>query len=182
MKIIWNKRLVPTAEGSNFLSPVQFGNRKGKTSLGALLLKITTMNCLKLFCLNGAVLNNDAMACYDQMIPEVTALHLQILGLPREATKCSVLLNHNMTHYVKTSEGVSNDHYKHTPEYGKFGEGQGKASSLSNWLFQLPMILNALHALQNAKQKPMRMTLTARILIKQSGMKPQHRSDKRYST
>eukprot|EP00957_Ditylum_brightwellii_P082211 6251548-Ditylum_brightwellii.AAC.1 len=52
-----------------------------------------------------------------------------------------------MTHYIKTSEGVSNDHYKHTPEYGKFGEGQGKASSLSNWLFQSSTILNALHAL-----------------------------------
>eukprot|EP00957_Ditylum_brightwellii_P052074 3949801-Ditylum_brightwellii.AAC.1 len=45
------------------------------------------------------------------------------------------------------SNGVSNDHYKHTLEYGKFGEGQGKASSPSNWLFQLSTILNALHAL-----------------------------------
>eukprot|EP00957_Ditylum_brightwellii_P003214 244903-Ditylum_brightwellii.AAC.1 len=167
MKIIWNKSLVPTVESSNLLSPVQFGNRKGKTSLGALLLKIITMGCLRLFRLNSAVLNNDAMACYDQMIPEVTALHLQSLGLPSEATKCSVLLNHNMTHCIKTSKGVSNDHYKHTSEYRKFGEGQGKASSLSNWMFQSSTILNALHALvsgiflisivgnlqQNAQQK-----------------------------
>eukprot|EP00957_Ditylum_brightwellii_P067983 5161616-Ditylum_brightwellii.AAC.1 len=62
MKIIWNKRLVPTVESSNFLSPVQFGNRKGRTSLDALLLKIITMDCLRLFRLNGAVLNNNAMA------------------------------------------------------------------------------------------------------------------------
>eukprot|EP00957_Ditylum_brightwellii_P180036 13714826-Ditylum_brightwellii.AAC.1 len=81
------------------------------------------------------------------MIPEVTALHLQSLGLLSEATKCSILLNHNITHYVKTSEGVSNDNYKHTLEYRKFGEGQGKASSPSNLLFQSSMILNALHAL-----------------------------------
>eukprot|EP00957_Ditylum_brightwellii_P020115 1517386-Ditylum_brightwellii.AAC.1 len=60
MKIIWNKHLVPTAEQHNFLSPVQFGNRKGETSLDALLLKIVTMDCLRLFRLNGAVLNNDA--------------------------------------------------------------------------------------------------------------------------
>eukprot|EP00957_Ditylum_brightwellii_P160912 12250978-Ditylum_brightwellii.AAC.1 len=105
------------------------------------------MDCLRLFRLNGAVLNNDAMACYNQMIHEVTALHLQSLGLLSAVTKCSVLLNHNMTHYVKTSEGVSNNHYKHTLEYGKFGEGQGKASSPSNWLFQSSTILNALHAL-----------------------------------
>eukprot|EP00957_Ditylum_brightwellii_P045726 3469251-Ditylum_brightwellii.AAC.1 len=89
MKIIWNKRLVPTAESSNFLSAVQFGNRKVKTSLDALLLKITTMDCLRPFRLNGAVFNNNAMACYNRMIPEVTALHLQSLGLPSAATKCS---------------------------------------------------------------------------------------------
>eukprot|EP00957_Ditylum_brightwellii_P011231 850026-Ditylum_brightwellii.AAC.1 len=87
------------------------------------------------------------MACYNRMIPAVTALHLQSLGLLCAATKCSVLLNHNMTHYVKTSKGISNNHYNHTLEYGKFGEGQGKASSLSNWLFQSSTILNALHAL-----------------------------------
>eukprot|EP00957_Ditylum_brightwellii_P039967 3025719-Ditylum_brightwellii.AAC.1 len=73
------------------------------------------------------------------------------------------------------SEGVSNNHYKHTSEYGKFGEGQGKASSPSNWLFQSSTILNALHdpvssifllafvvnLQQNAQQRPTWMTLTA---------------------
>eukprot|EP00957_Ditylum_brightwellii_P104210 7937134-Ditylum_brightwellii.AAC.1 len=87
MKIIWNKCLVLTAESSNFLSPVQFGNRKGKAYLDALLLKIITMDCLRLFHLNGAVLNNNAMACYNRMIPELTALNLQSLGLPYAATK-----------------------------------------------------------------------------------------------
>eukprot|EP00957_Ditylum_brightwellii_P121899 9296097-Ditylum_brightwellii.AAC.1 len=70
MKVIWNKCLVPVAEQFHFLSPVQFGNRKGKTSLDALLLKIVTMDSLRLFCLNGAVPNNDAKACYNRMIPE----------------------------------------------------------------------------------------------------------------
>eukprot|EP00957_Ditylum_brightwellii_P100395 7652328-Ditylum_brightwellii.AAC.1 len=79
----------PDSRKQQLLSPVQFGNRKGKISLGVLLLKITTMDCLQLFCLNGAVLNNNAMACYDRMIPEVTALHLQSLGLTSAATKCS---------------------------------------------------------------------------------------------
>eukprot|EP00957_Ditylum_brightwellii_P135641 10343693-Ditylum_brightwellii.AAC.1 len=70
MKVIWNKRLVSVAEQSHFLSPVQFGNRKGETSLDALLLKIVTMDSLRSFRLNGAVLNSDAKACYNRMIPE----------------------------------------------------------------------------------------------------------------
>eukprot|EP00957_Ditylum_brightwellii_P085145 6473857-Ditylum_brightwellii.AAC.1 len=44
LKIIWNRRLVPTAEKTKFLSPVQFGNRKGRTALDALLMKIITMD------------------------------------------------------------------------------------------------------------------------------------------
>ena len=77
MKVIWNRRLVPMAEKTHLTSPVQFGNRKGCTALDALLLKVVTMNCFRLFRLNGAILNNDATACYDRMIPEVTSLHLQ---------------------------------------------------------------------------------------------------------
>eukprot|EP00957_Ditylum_brightwellii_P169968 12937618-Ditylum_brightwellii.AAC.1 len=67
MKVIWNCRLVPIAEESDYLSDVQFGNCKGRTSLDALLLKIVTMDCLRLYQLNGALLNNDAVACYDRM-------------------------------------------------------------------------------------------------------------------
>eukprot|EP00957_Ditylum_brightwellii_P156717 11928613-Ditylum_brightwellii.AAC.1 len=63
------------------------------------------MDSLSLFCLNGAVLNNDAKACYDRMIPEVTALHLHRLGLPNNATQCSVEINQKMKHYIKTAEG-----------------------------------------------------------------------------
>eukprot|EP00957_Ditylum_brightwellii_P167790 12772745-Ditylum_brightwellii.AAC.1 len=65
MKVIWNKRLVPTTESAQFLSPGQFGNRKGKTAQDALLLKVVTMDCFRLFCLNGAILNNNATTCYD---------------------------------------------------------------------------------------------------------------------
>eukprot|EP00957_Ditylum_brightwellii_P173074 13176374-Ditylum_brightwellii.AAC.1 len=39
MKVIWNRWLVPTVEKTHLISPVQFGNRKGRTALDALLLK-----------------------------------------------------------------------------------------------------------------------------------------------
>eukprot|EP00957_Ditylum_brightwellii_P184577 14057768-Ditylum_brightwellii.AAC.1 len=105
MKVIWNQRLVPVAEKTQFLSPVQFGNRKEQTALDALLLKVVTMGCICLFRLNGAILNNDASTCYDRMIPEVSSVHLQSLGLPDNATNCSVLINKNMKRSIKTTAG-----------------------------------------------------------------------------
>eukprot|EP00957_Ditylum_brightwellii_P008625 654508-Ditylum_brightwellii.AAC.1 len=63
------------------------------------------MDGICLFRLNGTILNNNATACYDRMIPELSSVHLQGLGLPDNVAKCSVLLNHNMQHHVKTKAG-----------------------------------------------------------------------------
>eukprot|EP00957_Ditylum_brightwellii_P038239 2891195-Ditylum_brightwellii.AAC.1 len=103
------------------------------------------MDCVCLFCLNGAILNNNAMACYNCMIPEVTSIHLQSLGLSEEAVKCSVLLNHNMRHHVKKTAGVSREHYRHNLGNENYDEGQSKTSSPSNWLFQISTMLGVLH-------------------------------------
>eukprot|EP00957_Ditylum_brightwellii_P159404 12133988-Ditylum_brightwellii.AAC.1 len=79
------------------------------------------------------------------MIPELTSIYLQALGLPESAAKTSVLLNHNTTHHIKTTVSVSKGRYKCTPECPNFGEGQGKGSSPSNWLFTSLTLLAALH-------------------------------------
>eukprot|EP00957_Ditylum_brightwellii_P133383 10169906-Ditylum_brightwellii.AAC.1 len=105
MKVIWNQRLVPVAEKAGMLSPVQFGNRKCRTALDALLPKVVTMDCLRLFRLSSTILNSDDTACYDRMILELSSPYLQSLGLPKKAAKCSMLLNHDMKHHVKTKAG-----------------------------------------------------------------------------
>eukprot|EP00957_Ditylum_brightwellii_P094465 7193407-Ditylum_brightwellii.AAC.1 len=114
MKVIWNQRLVPVAKKTQILSPVQFSNRKGQTALDALLQKVVTMDCIRLFQLNGAILNNDASACYNRMVPEVSSVHLQSLGLPDNATKCSILIKKNMKRSIKMKAGVTKDTYQHT--------------------------------------------------------------------
>eukprot|EP00957_Ditylum_brightwellii_P134186 10230428-Ditylum_brightwellii.AAC.2 len=144
MKVIWARRLVPKTEETNYLSRVQFGNRKGRTALDALLLKITTMDSLRLFRLNGTLLNNDVVVCYYRMIPAVSSLHLQSLGLPESATICSIKINKQMKHYVCTNAGESTEFYQHLEDYMKGGEGQGKTSSPPNWLFQSSTLLKSL--------------------------------------
>eukprot|EP00957_Ditylum_brightwellii_P119143 9088387-Ditylum_brightwellii.AAC.1 len=93
-------------------------------ALDALLLKVVTMDCFHLVSLNRAILKNNAMACYDCVIPDLTSIHLQRLGLPEEAVKCSVLLNHNMRHHVNMTEDVSREHYRHKLGNKKYGEGE----------------------------------------------------------
>eukprot|EP00957_Ditylum_brightwellii_P008824 669477-Ditylum_brightwellii.AAC.1 len=52
-----------------------------------------------------------------------------------------------MKHYVRTTTGTTNEFYQHSADSPKYGEGQGKTSSPSNWLFQSSTILSTLHAL-----------------------------------
>eukprot|EP00957_Ditylum_brightwellii_P063904 4848423-Ditylum_brightwellii.AAC.1 len=52
-----------------------------------------------------------------------------------------------MKHYVRTATGTTNEFYRHSAESPKYGDGQGKTSSPSNWLFQSSTILTAIHAL-----------------------------------
>eukprot|EP00957_Ditylum_brightwellii_P029567 2234119-Ditylum_brightwellii.AAC.1 len=144
MKVIWARRLVPRAEDTNYISKIQFGNCKGRTALDALHLKITTMDSLQLFRPIGALLNNDAVACCDMMIPAVSSLHLQSLGLPQSAAICSVEINKQMKHYVQTNAGESTNFYQYSEAYMKGGEGQGKTSSPPNWLFQSSTLLKSL--------------------------------------
>eukprot|EP00957_Ditylum_brightwellii_P116868 8914755-Ditylum_brightwellii.AAC.1 len=52
-----------------------------------------------------------------------------------------------MKHHVKTTARISEEFYQHSSQTPKFGEGQGKASSPSNWLFLNSTLLAALHVL-----------------------------------
>eukprot|EP00957_Ditylum_brightwellii_P137657 10493843-Ditylum_brightwellii.AAC.1 len=111
------------AEAHEYISRLQFGNRKVRSALDALLLKITMMDSLYLFCLNGRLLNNDAVACYNHMIPALASLHLQSLGLPQQAAVCSVQVNKKVQHVVCTSAGELTEYYQHSKTYMKYDEG-----------------------------------------------------------
>eukprot|EP00957_Ditylum_brightwellii_P054664 4142029-Ditylum_brightwellii.AAC.1 len=102
------------------------------------------MGSLRLFRLNSSFLNNDAVACYDCMIAALTSVHLQGLGLPASAAECRVKLNQNMKLFIQTNAGELSEHYQHSKEYIKGGEGQRKASSPPNWFFQSSILLNSL--------------------------------------
>eukprot|EP00957_Ditylum_brightwellii_P124659 9500892-Ditylum_brightwellii.AAC.1 len=119
MKVIWARQLVPQAEKTKFLSKVQFGNWKGRTVLDALLLKVTTMDSLSLFRLNGGLLNNNTVACYDRMIPALMSVHLQCPSLPASAAKCSVSINKNIRHHIRTNVGKYSEFYHHSDDYFK---------------------------------------------------------------
>ena len=79
-----------------------YGGRKGRAAMDAVMKRYFILSAIYLERRNCVYTDCDATACYDRMIPECTAIHLQSLGLPPPTVKYSVLLNHNMKHHIKT--------------------------------------------------------------------------------
>eukprot|EP00957_Ditylum_brightwellii_P009472 715059-Ditylum_brightwellii.AAC.1 len=95
------------------------------------------MDCFCLYRLNGAILSNDTAACYDCMIPELTSVHLQALGMPKNAIKTSVLLNQKAKHYVTTKAGILRSFIN--PLQNALPLGKAKVSTLLTALHRLCM-------------------------------------------
>eukprot|EP00957_Ditylum_brightwellii_P064840 4919027-Ditylum_brightwellii.AAC.1 len=80
-------------------------------------------------------------------------MHLQCLGLPESAAKCSVSINRNMRHHVRTNAGKSSNFYQHSEDYFK---GSKRARENSN-----PIQL-AIHqiCLTKLTRQPMQQTMS----------------------
>jgi hypothetical protein len=68
-QIIWGHEMMMRASGHGIISPYQFGRVSGNMSISCVLLKRTSYDIIRLMRLVAVVLNNEAKAAYDQMIP-----------------------------------------------------------------------------------------------------------------
>jgi hypothetical protein len=86
-KVIWGHRLLNKATQLGLISDCQYGIRKGRMCLSAVLLKRLSYDCIRLQCHTAAVLDNDMRACYDRIIPSQATLVARRAGLPKHAAR-----------------------------------------------------------------------------------------------
>ncbi len=95
------------------------------------------------------LLENNAIACYDRVIVNLSSAISQAYGVPHEACKAiSETLTHMMYH-VKTSAGISDGHYKHTIETPVHGIGQGAGWSGPVWTFHTDILVKIMNKQAN---------------------------------
>ena len=85
----------------------QYGGRKGRLSTSAILNKVLTLDIIRYFGDDMAIIDNDAKACYDRVIPYVTLYMVRRLGMPIHLSRflCNVL--NSMTYTIKTGTGLT---------------------------------------------------------------------------
>jgi len=133
LRYIWGKKFMQHNEKNESLNDSQYGSRKGIQGQSATLNKILTLDTIRYYALPAAIVDNDAKACYDRLIPVVLSYALIRLGLPKNLTRFMCKWLEKTRYFIKTARGVSEHSYQSTTEEYLYGTGQGTGWSPPNW-------------------------------------------------
>jgi len=133
LRYIWGRQFMRHNEKNQAWHSNQYGSRKGIQGQSATLNKVLTLDITRYYAEPAAIVDNDAKACYDRMIPVVLSYALICLGLPKALTRFMCKWLEEATYYIKTSKGVSKFQYSSCLESYLYGTGQGTGWSPPNW-------------------------------------------------
>ena len=133
LRYIWGRQFMRHNESNKAWHENQYGSRKGIQGQSATLNKVLTLDIVRYYAEPAAIVDNDAKACYDRMIPVVLSYALIRLGLPKKLTRFMCRWLEEATYFIKTSKGISKHKYGSTLQSYLFGTGQGTGWSPPNW-------------------------------------------------
>jgi len=133
LRYIWGRQFMKHNEKNKAWHENQYGSRKGIQGQSATLNKVLTLDIVRYYAEPAAIVDNDAKACYDRMIPVVLSYALIRLGLPKQLTRFMCRWLEEATYFIKTSKGISRHKYGSTLQSYLFGTGQGTGWSPPNW-------------------------------------------------
>jgi len=132
MRLLWGKSLMKWGETNNAIHDNQYGGRKGIQAQSAALNKTLTLDIIRYYGQEAAIIDNDAQACYDRIIPVVLAYALLRLGLPLYLVRFQCKWLESSLYELKLSNGISSS-YRSTVDKYLFGTGQGTGWSPPSW-------------------------------------------------
>jgi hypothetical protein len=84
-----------------------FGSRTGKTAPEALLNLQLLFDHNRTWKLPTAILFNDAIGCYDRIVPTLGEMAMRARGCPRGIAKCHTITQKRMKHRIRIATGIS---------------------------------------------------------------------------
>ena len=133
LRSVWGRALMKHGEFHSAWNSNQYGGRKGCQGQSAALNKVLTMDVIRHYGEPAALLDNDAKACYDRLIPVLLSYSLVRLGLPKHLTRFMCKWLQTCKYKLKLAHGVTQHSYGTTLERYLFGTGQGTGWSPPNW-------------------------------------------------
>ena len=132
MRMIWGREMMKWAEKHHAIHENQYGGRKGVQAQSASLNKTLTMDIIRYYGEPAMLVDNDAQACYDRIVPSILTYALLRLGLPLHMVKFQLKWLEQANYHLKLQKGLSAS-YSTTPTTYLFGTGQGTGWSPPCW-------------------------------------------------
>ena len=78
---------------------------------------------------------NDAKACYDRIVENISNMSLLREGLPIEIAKLHSQTFHSIEYQIKHKQGIGSQSHKHNNPAPIYGVGQGSTDASARWSF-----------------------------------------------
>jgi hypothetical protein len=125
------------------VTPDQAGGRPGKNAADTATDIVITNEIITLQKLPGAILYNDAKACFDRIIENISNMTLLAEGLHPLIAQLHAQTLRSARYYLKTKFGVAQIANGHMHPDPFLGTGQGAADSMPRWGFLSDVIIRA---------------------------------------
>lgn len=147
LRFLWGKKLDRHATESGVYNEAQFAS-PGKLCQSAIINKVLFFDLLRQNRHYGALIDNDATAAFDRVLPALCVVTCKQLGMPKEAQRFFFKMLRQTIYTTTTAHGRSTQTYSATanPETPGQGVMQGGGASLPNYKSQQLPVLRAIEA------------------------------------
>ena len=131
MRLIWGRGFMAHKEANDGFHDNQYGGRKGRQPQSAILNKVLTLDVVRYQAEEAVLLDNDTKACYDRVLPYLTAYILRRLGMPYFLSRFMCVVLKEMEYKTKLSNSITASYSNKDKDV--FGTGQGADWSPTCW-------------------------------------------------
>jgi hypothetical protein len=142
-------KLSKTAAKANTVTNEQAGARPGRSAIELALNRVMTYDIIRNQRLTGAVMYNDAKACYDRVIQNFSNLALLREGLPLQIAKLHVQTFKSIQYHLKHKLGIRIITHSHNQPQPIYGVGQVSTDASARWSFLSNTIIRAYNETAN---------------------------------
>ena len=141
MGVKWRSAM-QRAEETQVLNEGQYGSRNGRRATDPVFIEELQLEISRASRKPLVLINYDATACYDRIIPNLGMIVSRKFGVPASVTRTNAKTLEGAHYHIRTELGLSQDCYTHSPEHPIYGTGQGSTNSSSINLFQASVLFD----------------------------------------
>lgn len=151
-RILIARHLSHRMEDHHLVPDMQYGSHPGKLCITPVLNKQLTHDIIRQTKQTAAIIENDAVGCYDRLMNPLLHLAMCRLSITESMAQSLGLTWSSTIHAIKTQYGVSSITYSYAPSTPLFGPGQGSTTGPTLWQLSFSMLAESALSLDHTEE------------------------------